>query len=136
MIVTAIDPGACTGWAVFVDRVLYACGAERDASAVPVGGDLVVIERPQIYRASKSKGDPNDLITLALLAGRYQERALVAGARVELVLPAAWKGSVPKAVHNKRVLASLTPQERALVPDDHNAIDAAGLGKWRLERTS
>lgn len=139
----SIDPGTCTGWAVWVDGVLHACGVERDPGALPIGGDLVVIEMPQFYRASKSKGDPNELAKLMRLVGRYEERALVAGARVELPVPHAWKGSAPKHIHNRRVVASLTAYEAKVArlksyskDEVHNLVDALGLGKWRLQQAA
>ncbi len=69
MIWTSIDPG-CTGVAVWFGQSLMSCGVVDDPEAVVVHGNLV-IEKPQIYRASKSKADPNDLITLAIQVGRY-----------------------------------------------------------------
>ena len=51
-----------------------------------------------------------------------------------LVKPAEWKGQVPKKIMNERVLSKLSAQERAIVKDNHNAIDAVGLGLHVLGR--
>ena len=64
------------------------------------------------------------------LAG-FEERYRTS--EVRLVTPREWKGTLPKALMAKRILAALTPQERVIAkglgPD---AIDAIGLGKWAL----
>jgi hypothetical protein len=132
---TSIDPG-CTGWAWWEGQRLVACGVEEDVDAVAVRGDLV-IEKPQIYRASKSKADPNDLITLAIQVGRYVERARHAGMTATLVTPAEWKGQVPKDVIVPRILAALNEGERAIATrvslgiakgKVHNMVEAIGIG--------
>ena len=88
----------------------------------------VVIENPCIYPTTKR---PNDILTLARIVGRFEERYRTS--RVRLVTPREWKGTLPKALMAKRILAALTPQEKVtakgLGPD---AIDAIGLGKWAL----
>jgi hypothetical protein len=144
----AIDPGACTGWAVYAVGELVACGvtgidavdcpAVRALVSMPGIGELV-IERPQVYRPKESKGDPNDLIKVAIEVGRWVERASLSGARVLQTLPNEWKGQVPKDVHHRRALAILSDDERAAIPSlprtyAHNALDAVALGLWRLGR--
>jgi hypothetical protein len=102
--------------------------------------DTVVIERPQVYVHSRAKGDPNDLITLALVAG-----AIAGGMRTSrtklLVVeyrPAEWKGQVPKHVMEKRVKRSLAEHEheRVQLPSAgalaHNVWDAIGIGLHHL----
>lgn len=98
--------------------------------------DTLVLEVPQVYRMSK--GDPNDLVAVAGTAGA------IIGAYYELAqdvvsyLPRQWKGNVPKAVHNQRVLADLTATETKSIqyPKQaslkHNVIDAIGLGVFHL----
>jgi len=145
-ILLAIDPGQNTGWAYFWQGKLSCCGLTKgpNYSLGPLLNTTyleVVIERPLIYRPRLMKGDPNDLIVLALLAGRFQERALAAGAEVKLVTPVEWKGSVPKEVSNSRTLAKLRPEEKAILDGvkcaasaKHNVVDALGIGIWRLGR--
>lgn len=135
MIWTSIDPG-CTGWAHWEGQYvqyLVACGVEEDVDAVPVRGRLI-IERPQIYRGSKSKADPNDLITLAIQVGRYVERS---GGNAALVTPAQWKGQVTKEIIVPRILGALNDGERAIATRAsldiakgkvHNMIEAIGIG--------
>lgn len=146
----AIDPGLDTGWAILVDGRLVDAGLGAPASAD--GCTKVIIERPQVYAGRSSKGDPNDLITLAIQVGRYTER-YGQGRDVEHILPHTWKGTVNPEVLCRRVVASLDDSERKLLnakleplarkslEEDitagkrHNVIDAVGLGKWTLKRT-
>ncbi len=113
-------------------------------------GHRVIIERPQIY--PRSKGNPNDLITLAIQVGRYTERLALRGCAVEHVLPHTWKGSLDPDICCRRIYASLTPDDllvlnpklaplaRKSLADDitagtrHNVIDAVGIAKWSIKR--
>ncbi len=104
----------------------------------------LVYEKPQIYTWSKSKGDPNDLIGLAgvgsAIAGLLEARW--PGLIVDTPTPAEWIGQIPKKTSGsakespraQRILSRLTPSELVLVPDQHDAIDACGLGLWKLGR--
>lgn len=144
MTLLAIDPGVkkC-GYALFQDRELIECGSilarsVNDVSVV-LGSrdrpDICVIELPQIYPVSK--GDPNDLISLAYAVGYYQ--ATVSAETQITVLPRAWKGTVKKEVMGARIESRLTEHERKLVPRlakyrRHDVIDAVGIGLWYLKR--
>ena len=138
-----VDPGNDTGLACFQDGLLIeACTvAFEDFRYLEVlSGDRVLIEVPRHYQHNE-KGDTNDLIDLALRAGQVKEWCLMKNAKVELVHPRTWKGSVPKKIHNERVLRALKDYERTLLPlkprartYDHNMIDAVGLGLWKLGR--
>jgi hypothetical protein len=129
VILLAIDPGTVTGWAWFYSGKLLEAsfGPSVPDVAKP---DVLVIEKPQVYPGSDV--DPNTLITLAIKVGRHIERFEKLGAKTQIVLPRQWKGQVPKKIHNARVLRALPPDQRALVPNDHNAIDAVGLGLFYL----
>jgi hypothetical protein len=60
---------------------------------------------------------------------------LALGGSVVGYQPREWKGSVPKPIHNTRVLGKLTSAERkAIVNDRHDVIDAIGLGLYYLGR--
>ena len=128
----AIDPGAKTGWALFYcDGVLDSAGTAEVLYVLRTTFfevAEVVIENPCIYPTTKR---PNDILTLARIVGRFEERYRTS--EVRLVTPREWKGTLPKALMAKRILAALTPQERVIAkrlgPD---AIDAIGLGKWAL----
>lgn len=110
----------------------------------------LVYELPQIYRASKSKGDPNDLIKVALVAAGVAGmlRYAMAGRDISLAIlspkPSEWIGQTPKKVCSgpaawdsprgyriKRVLSA--DEILAVIPDD-DAIDATGVGLWALAR--
>ena len=146
--VIAIDPGATTGWAVFGGGDLWEAGYTRmihltELPDVPLLPAILIVELPVIYPMGKGKGDPNDLIKLAELAGMirgwYLTRA--PGIVTATVTPRTWKGTVPKKIHNERVLGRLTSKERDILPKrpraqdfDHNMVDALGIGLWQLEK--
>lgn len=148
--VIGIDPGKHTGWAHFCCGVLRGAGvvsaeeilrspdANRGADVDPP--TIVVIELPRIYPRG-GKGDPNDLIDLAVMVGDLRGFYVRHGFTVRLVTPRTWKGTVPKSIHNKRVLAALSDEERATLPKrprartyDHNMVDAVGLALFQLQR--
>lgn len=145
----SIDPGVCTGIAWWHIGGLYGAGActVDDVHLVEPYGlyyreDMsVVCELPQVYRNAQSKGDPNDLIKVAVEVGQWKERALRYGCPWTEVKPAYWKGQVPKPVHHARILRTLNERERAYVEGIklpaskmHNVMDAIGLGLWKLGR--
>ena len=144
----AIDPGRCTGVAVSdAYGRMFACTAlseERAAQWILEVADAsdwraernCIIEVPQIYPGERQKGDPNDLITLAVMVGRYGQIAREAGFFVTLVRPRTWKGQLPKNVCWSRVSATLTADELSIVETAsryvgeslaHNMHDAIGL---------
>ncbi len=96
-----------------------------------------VIERPQVYREEFLKGDPNDLITLALMVGA------TAGYLINeptLYYPREWKGQVPKDTMIERIKGKLSEEEyrRVDLPRakslHHNIWDAVGIGLYQLGR--
>lgn len=107
---------------------------------------VLVYERPQVYTREKSDGDPNDLIAIALVAGEFggMLRMAMAARNVSLVqfapTPNDWTGNIPKAkkgdpwesARARRVRARLTDEEFAAVVPSHDAIDAVGIGLWRM----
>jgi hypothetical protein len=142
--ILAVDPGAKTGWCLLLDIGgwhVAACGVASpdDTTWTPMAPkklDLVVIEKPMIYPNAKAR--PNDIITLALVAGRYRERFSEAK-RVEYVLPREWKGTIDGDVMTKRIEAALVYKDMPAVNAmrkvatgsvQHNAIDAVGIAKW------
>lgn len=153
----SIDPGVHdVGMAVWSDDGLHWAGfvqqpsgvnkdprnivsaVEHKLSALRLDWVLfdLVIEKPQVYVRTRSKGDPNDLIDLALVVGAFFQRA---SGKVTTVLPAAWKGQVPKPIMGARILAKLNDEERARIEAGplkkmHNAIDAIGIGLHYLKR--
>ena len=137
MIFLAIDPGKDLGWATWdgTGRML-ACGL---GEVRWVGIGLALIERPQVYRAAQSKGDPNDLITLAIQVGELTRELKNGGAKVEHVLPREWKGTIDPDVMSRRIVRDVPIADVATVTaglrnvptkKQHNVIDAIGLGLW------
>jgi hypothetical protein len=130
----SIDPGKhLCGWALFEGPELAECGLSsfEKIADYAITPDDIIVEKPQIYRATKSQGNPNDLIDVAITVGKIL--SLFPAARV--VLPREWKGSVPKKVHHAR--NPLTAEEKKLLPklaksELHNVVDAVLLGKWYL----
>lgn len=142
-----IDPGKKSiGWALWSVGSLASCGLfrfetlqslsqwHRERSGI---ADLVVCEVPQIYRVSKSKGDPNDLIPVALTAGV----CLSAHPVSEQILPRTWKHTIDPDVLDARIRARMSgvasfAECLATVPKSlqHNVVDAVGIGLWWLER--
>ena len=132
-VLLAIDPGTHTGWALF-DEMLIGCGLGEPPTDLAL---RVIIEIPQVYPAHPVP--PNDLITLAFLAGRYAGRC-VTGA-VSTVFPHQWKGNLSKEVCAARVRFRLSPEERKVVDvlkvpakQLHNVMDAIGIGLFALGR--
>jgi hypothetical protein len=103
-----------------------------------------VFERPQIYREAKSKGDHNQLIGLAAVGVALAARLQVTSPALVVLspTPAEWSGQLPKTTRGdpwksprgQRVAGRLSPDELRLVPAQHDAIDAVGLGLWALGR--
>lgn len=98
----------------------------------------LVIELPQVYVRSRSKGDPNDLIMLAGLVGAFVYNFDSRDGH-KLYKPAEWKGQVPKDIMETRIKGRLSEAElhavelpaRSLA---HNVWDAVGLGLAHLGR--
>jgi len=152
----AIDPGVrAYGWALFGDNDrLERCGLARaDATTDLYAARLIeaqiprahlqVIELPRIYEQRKSKGNPEDVLRVAVMAGHTSARGTS-----WLVRPHDWKGDIPKRdrsgrairiesyiVHRRNVKAigEYMPQD---VPASlaHNVADAVGIGLWWLRR--
>jgi hypothetical protein len=156
-LVLGIDPGAKSlGLSIFSNGALsgawYFEGtpkqlADKAEHAVEtIGGrvDVVVLEAMVSYpgRASaRAWATALDLLqvtrTGAFIAGHLRPNIFQGPTAVE------WKGTVPKAIHQKRILKTLSPLElgtwaqfKSCMPPAraHNALDAIGLGLWHLKR--
>lgn len=95
-------------------------------------GDVFVYECPQIYGVGVSKVDPNNLIMLAEVGAAVA--AQLRPHAIQRPTPREWTGGTSKntdAPFNssrwRRVKALLTEAEAAVVPEQHDAIDAVGL---------
>jgi hypothetical protein len=167
--VIAVDPGirGC-GVALFRGGVLVDCeyvrnpvkkGADFDAvvgaaravdawcfrslEAIPndVGWSTrVVLEFPQVYTASKSKGDNNDLLPLAAVDGAI---AALLGCPATRVAPRDWKGSMAHEAVEHRVASRLDGDEMFVIDEAfgragktlaHNVTDAVGIGLHAVGR--
>src|SRR5574343_608806 len=129
----AVDPGVhATGIAVFNGQTLMIADLVQAETleqmisrldervmrgeAPHFNYDRGVIERPTVY-SKNSKGDPNDLIRVAIVAGAAAVRCF-----------------------SVRFVEPLSPAELAAIACiqpkslQHNALDAVGLGLWHLGR--
>jgi hypothetical protein len=102
----------------------------------------MVLEVPQIY-AGGGKGDPNDLVDIAVAGGVVVGRCTRENTDQDIVYcrPRDWKGQRPKAVDNRYTLGILEESEVAIFDAcgvtaglKHNVIDAIGIGLWKLGR--
>lgn len=153
----AIDPGEWTGYAVYQMQKLVEAGvlgkgrAEIQGQLRATLGCLVaagrrpdeaVIEIPQVYRQRQQKGDPNDLISVAIIAGICNSLIYsYTYCDVDLIHPREWKGQRPKDVDNRGILETLSQEELRIfealkLPKSkaHNVVDAIGIGLWELGR--
>ena len=141
----AIDPGKVSGWAVFDEQKELMQASWGDSQQFKTACKLFfytkpVIEIPIAYPSRKV--DPNDLIKLAIMAGEYAGYLDALGfPQAQFVKPVQWKGTVPKDVHQRRILKKLKPEELERLPKrprakdyDHNMLDAVGIGLWKLGR--
>ncbi len=118
-----------------------ACGAGPTTPSFG-GIRVMVIERPKIYPARQMKGDPNDIVTLALQAGGYMYQFRELGAQVLTVYPHEWKGQVPKDIHHPRIFKKLSLEEAAVCGAGGRGLnkkalgdmlDAIGIGQYASE---
>lgn len=136
----AVDPGKSSGYALFEDGVLIDCGAGapgKDFVIPPLHMDILVIERPEIYRGSRV--NPNNLVTLAITAGWWT--GVVTHEKLLWVVPKMWKGQIPKTprlqnyIIYKRVKDVLySSWDNGLTQKQKfDAIDAVGIGRYAIE---
>ena len=131
--------------------------AQRIVATVGCEVDEILVEWPQVYatriRQGVTREDPNDLIPLAGVGCALG--AMYPRASLQHVRPAEWKGQVPGDAFTARILGRLaqieverlastlrtdpilhTDRIAALMKHStaHNAIDAVGLGLYKLGR--
>lgn len=174
MITIGIDPSVtCTGVAIFNEgRYVHAYVSEArtvaEACAKAAGlGDVLrklvdggllprdaalrfapiafVVELPRVYPTSKQKGDPNDLIAVAAVAGAYAGLSHFQREPARYVHPSTWKGQVPKEIVEQRIkdrMIEWPADDVARWAEDmgkiartkrHNATDAIGIAMWGIE---
>ena len=97
------------------------------------GYDLVIIERPQIYRHGKAKTKDVEglLIASGEIASHFKD--------VVWYRPAQWKGQQPKPAHQKKIKDALSEIELQVLQgfakkELVHIWDAVGLGLYHLGR--
>ena len=136
-IVVSIDPGNNYGWATWLDGKLVGSGNGKVGKFTSIWlpglyADLVIIETPYFYPGDRP-GQANSLIKLAYTAGQLSLKVplCVPNGRIETVKPSQWKGSVPKIIHQKRIITELEQYGHAApVRATSDEIDAIGIGLW------
>ncbi len=92
-------------------------------------------EWPQVYRAGKSKGDPNDLLILTAILGALSARF---NGTLTSYLPREWKGTLDPDICIERIQGRLTGEETSRVDlagaKSHNIWDAVGIGLHAVGR--
>lgn len=83
---------------------------------------------------SLAAGHKQDLAKLTFVTGSIAYAARRSGVRFELVNPSEWKGSLPKAVVERRIRQILGEATIKRVNPKSHAWDAIGIGLWRLGR--
>ncbi len=158
MILT-IDAGVtCCGWATWKHSKLFACGLSRTQKTTIEERardhefefrkiDRLVIEKPEVYQQRFWKGDPRDLIDLAMIVGAIIKEA-PPEVLIQTVFPKQWKGQVPREVEGNRTRKKLDSTELALTKKPevygrpttappsliHNMFSAIGIGLWVVGR--
>jgi len=131
----SIDPGVHKSAVAFwhVNALVFADDLKNDEVfrlIKAVGYARVVIETPVLYPTKrKQHKDVNDLLNVV--------KAMKGAAQTVVgVSPSAWKGQVPKKIHGNRIFNELSREEILAVVsiENHNTIDAIGLGLWVLGR--
>ena len=67
----------------------------------------LVIEGQEIYRGSNSKVNPNGLLMIAQIAGAAAGLLREGASGLRIPRPREWKQSIPKPVHQARILSKL-----------------------------
>ena len=159
----SIDPGVtCCGWALWKGQQLFQCGLSRTKAKTieervrdlrsligfwPIPIDKCVIEKPEIYQQRFWKGDPRDLVDLAMVVGGIIT-ANSSHVNVKTVFPKQWKSQVPKKIMDVRILKILSETERRVVAAPivfgepqtappsllHKMMDSIGVGLKELKR--
>jgi len=106
-------------------------------SHIPRRYDVALcVEGQKIYPKEKSKGDPNDMVKVAIVAGAMLGVAdSLYMLHAYLPTPREWKGALPKSIHHERLRAKyrewVEPVERETAKTHQNHVwDAVGLLEW------
>ncbi len=101
------------------------------------GAKVCVYEEPRIYPMGKSSSRPNDIVKLAIRAGRLT----APWSNPIPYAPHEWKGQVPDDILEARIVGKLLTEELACLEAlglpksrKHNVTDAIGIGLKHLKR--
>jgi len=95
------------------------------------GCHALLVEHPRVNQGSRA--DPNDIVDLATITGACCTAPV---GNVMLVKPSRWKGSVPKKIHQARLLGRLPLDWIKMLGDsvkDHDIVDAVGIAWWAVQ---
>lgn len=136
---TLVGAGLARGETVFktAQRAIDMAQAISEmVNLAPCFPSEVIVEKPQVY--VRGKGDPNDLIEVALSGGAFAGWFYMATQTA--IQPREWKGQVNPDAMIERIKSRLSPEETARVEIPrakslaHNIFDAVGIGLHRLGR--
>lgn len=129
----AIDPGKRIGWALADGGRMVDCGTIGDYRDLPKAC-CAIVEMPRVYpNPMKWKGDPQQIVRLAALAGQIAAGYPLSG----FVEPRRWRGMAPEKAVRHRTLKLLTPFERLLLSEKRASVhawDAVGILLFSLAR--
>lgn len=126
----------------------------RKLSGLPALPDIVVVEYQEHY-AGKGKANPNHLMLLSMITGAGLCIFHDGFTKMFAPYPKEWKGSVPKGIHQKRILSKLgwefKDNGKKLAPTPvfpdlpvigdieagaKEVVDAIGLAQWGLKQVA
>lgn len=126
------DPGVkYVAYAMWLGSSLGATGMSALGGFSPMTRDLIVLEKPQVYRNSPARNA--DIVDLAMAA------ATIGAQFKEVVwyLPREWKGQIPKTIHHRRIRGQLTDLEHRALPikksELKHVLDAVGIGLYHMQ---
>lgn len=153
--ILAIDPGKhALAWAKGTKEGLEKCGytkfepfydwktsvvsGVKDFTSFLESRVIYCIEQPIIRENSNVR--KQDILDLYFVfATCYNQFYPLTNFDISTPTPIDWKGTVPKEIHNKRIIKNLLPQELDILArtghqKNHNVIDAIGLLKWYIKQ--
>ena len=150
MKILSIDPSTTScGYAVFDNDVLMEKGVIKPSGATAMKRAEVVAnalnftmvaEQPHLIVCEyPHKGGPGmkakTITILFHLCGIIHGMAKVGKYPIEFIEPIKWKGNIPKAVHQRRVIPKLEEKYNTILSgESDDIVDAVALGDWYLNR--
>lgn len=151
-IIVGIDPGTVSGLAFldFEGRVIGVAAfkppdhslAFEHLTHMQPNYLAIVVEIPVVYPRHPERA--RSLLRTAYRAGWIEARVSLSawvGSETHPVTPAAWKGQVPKSIHNERTWKLLSKKEQFLFEQAEfnkgeldDVLDAVGIAKWGFNK--